>query len=350
MKWIFGSFRKDALFLVVPGLIALTIERAHVLQGDFLWYLLVAGFADSGHIYTTVWRTWFHPAERQRSIASWAVPLGVAATFFTWSALKLPFMWSFVIYATIHHNWKQYYGVTRWYETINRHAVRWSGFFSKALMITPVIAYHFRSTSVDGFYSDGDLFLYPNNTLLTLTTFVYAGLVAAWIFCEVRNYRQGYREWNRMLSIALSSSLYFGAFFFGRTEMEVLFPPVFGHGIGYMAMMTLATQRTRPKYFSKFAKGFAVIAGTAASFGLFEFFVERKFINFAPTSNSALEALIIGLYLVPLFSHFIYDRYLWKRAHWEARLVYGIGAHKPAAGVVTLSPQHADDSQTSRTA
>lgn len=336
MQWIFGSFRRDALFLMVPGLMALAFARLHVFQENLFYMFLVATFADSGHIYTTVWRTWFHPTERQRSAVTWLVPVCIAITFFSWSALKLPYMWSFVLYATVHHNLKQYYGVTRWYETLNRHPVRWSGFFSKALMITPAVAYHFRSTAVDGFYSDHDVFLFPNQTLLALTTLVYLGLLSAWIGFEIRNYRQGHREWNRILSIAFSSAVYGGGFFFGRTIPEVLFPPMLGHGIGYMAMMALAVQRTRKKYFSQFFKGLATMAGTALVFGTFEHLVERSYVNYSPTQDSLLEAVIIGVYLVPLFSHFIFDMFLWKRTHWEARLVYGLTAKR---GEVTEMPQ-----------
>jgi hypothetical protein len=352
MKWIFGSFSRDALFLMVPGLIALAFARFDLFSESLPYILLVSAFADSGHIYTTAWRTWLHPAERQRSATSWAVPVGVALAFFAWAALKLPYMWTFVIYATIHHNLKQYYGVTRWYETINRHRLWWSGFFSKALMALPVIAYHFRATSVSGFYSEGDLFLSPNPTLLAITTGLYLVALTAWLGFEAYNFKQGHRETNRFLSIAFSTAIYGGAFFFGTTISEVLFPPVFGHGIGYMAMSALALQRTRKNYFGAFAKGFGVMIATAAVFGLTEHYVEGRFIEFIDYQRDLWHCAITGIYLIPLFSHFIYDMWLWKRTHWESRLVYDLTGKRADIAAIgplaTETPASASDSATGR--
>jgi hypothetical protein len=319
---------------MIPGLVGLALARLDLLQTNPIYLVFVASFADSGHIYTTAWRTWLHPTERQRTAAYWLVPLAIAAGFFAWNFSGLPYLWTFVIYATMHHYLKQYYGITRWYETINRHSVKWSGWFSKALMILPIVVYHFRSNVESGLYTDHDFLTMPNAALLNTTLAVYALTVIAWFSLELRNYAQGYREWNRVLSIAFSSLLYAGAFFYGTNVAEVLAPIIIGHGLGYMFLMSLSLQRTRAKYFATFAKGFAVMAATALAFGLFESFAERSIVNFEAPPHAFWASVLLGLYVVPNGCHFVFDAWLWKRSHWESRLVYGFtGRPSGAAGI-----------------
>ncbi len=335
MRWIFGSLRRDLLFLALPGFVSLSIALTGALQENVIYYFFALAFADSGHIYTTLWRTYAHPAERQRSMMYLWVPVGVTLTFFAWSYFRIPFMWSFVVYATIHHNLKQFYGITKWYEVINRRTVKWSGGFAKALMIIPVVFYHFRSTSVEGFYASGDTLLYPNRFLLNVSLLIYAAVILAWIGCEIREWQRGFRDYNRIGAIAFCAALYGGAFGFGTSVPQVLYPLVIAHGTGYMALMALAVRRTRPLKFSDFKINLFIMASTAMAFGLLEHLVERREIVFEGATTSALQSLIIGLYLIPLFSHFIFDRYLWRKNHWESRLVYEL---EPAASQANGPP------------
>lgn len=317
---------------MAPGLMSLGIALTGAFQTSLVYFFFALAFADSGHVYTTLWRTFAHPEERRRSRMYVWVPVAVAATFFAWSYFKIPYLWSFVVYATIHHNLKQFYGLTKWYEAINRRSVAWSGAFAKALMIIPVVFYHFRSTSVEGFYAPGDTLLYPSHALLTISLAIYALVILAWLFYETREWRRGYREYNRIAAVLFSAVLYGVAFGFGTSVPEVLYPLVIAHGTGYMALMALTLKRTRPGHFSNFKIGFAAMIFTAVCFGFFEHFFERNKIVFEAPAQTLLESALIGLYLVPLFCHFIFDRFLWRRSHWESARVYSTGeseADKP---------------------
>jgi len=332
MTWIFGNARRDFLFLIAPGLLGILLSHwtlSH-LNADFwlpIFGLIILGMIDSGHVYMTIWRTWLHPEERRSNTLYWVAPLAIFIVLIAWLQLGLPFLWTFTVYATIFHHIRQYYGIQRWYQRLNQQDLTASGYFLYLLTFLPVIAFHFREGMHAHYYTDHDIVFYPNPFLRNLFIALDVVCFIAWAIFELRRWRQGFREWNRIGSIFFPAAMYALVFLKGETAAEILFPLVLTHGIGYLGMMSLSLQRSRRQIFTNFMKAMFVLIVTAIAFGVFEFYAELEWIDIDQNyihGISLLETILIGFYLTPLFCHYLFDAVIWKGNHREASLVYSL--------------------------
>lgn len=179
--WILGSFKKDALFFYLPGGIAmlLTVVFPHLGESS-LWYAFIAtGLIDSGHVYTTFWRTLFHPEEFRSRKAYFILPVCFFFIFALWFKLGAQYLWSFVVYATLFHHIRQVYGVSKWYQVLNKKSDLISDKFLYLLAVFPMFAYHFRPGVPANYYSSQDLFLSSNPSLFQGLLVIYALILFA---------------------------------------------------------------------------------------------------------------------------------------------------------------------------
>lgn len=323
--WILSSPLKESLFIYLPGLIGLLLGYLWPdLDETSLFYgLFASAIIDSGHVYSTIWRTWLHTEERKSSKGYWLVPLIFFLCFSSWYYLQLPGIWTFVVYATLYHHIRQVYGFSKWYQAKNKRSDRTSDYFLYALGIWPMAIYHFRSDVVAGYYTSFDLFIFSNESLLQLALITYAIIIFCWLSYEYLLFTRGIREINRFLSIAFPALMYGMCFVLGKTVTQVLIPLLLMHGISYIGIMAQTLNRTQ-KRFSTFSLSFLVVSATVISLGLWEGWLENNFLHqrFQPYQDDIYTAIIIGLYLVPLFSHYIFDSWIWKKSHREAQAVF----------------------------
>lgn len=322
MEWILGTLRKELLWLYLPGLCALVLSYFLIPptaeSAAFLIYAFFAKeFFDSGHVYTTLWRTYFHPRERKRDGMYLYIPLCLFVIFWAWGYFQFPYLGAFIVYATIFHNVRQFFGISKWYQRLNGVYRKASDAFLYFLCFTPFVAAHFRTDYVwNSYYSPQDVFRWPNQTIYAVIAGIYIAGLLGWLVYEARLLRSA-REWNRLLSVAFPSLLYGVAFLFGHTASEIIFPLVVAHGVGYFALMSLALSRTQPR-FASFIKAVAVVAVTALFFGVLEGYFEDEFLDL----SSRTLAPLVALYLTPLFCHYYFDAFLWKGKHPEAKAIY----------------------------
>lgn len=315
MQWIFGSFRRDALFLVAPGLIALFLAR---LPQVGLGLLTLACVLESGHVATTVWRTWLHETERQRTAYSWTVPLAVITVVFAWSTLALSSLWAVAIGVTLLHYNLQFVRIAHW----NDHAHTWSRRFAHALMVLPILAFHFRSETPPEFAS----FVHPDPAAFGACIGLYGLLIFAYVVYEARGVYRLSRTW----PIAFSSALYAACFLFGRNLVEILAPLMITHAVGYLALNANALRITRSKTIARPA---ALVIATSFAFGLVAIFAA----NAARSDGAWLNAVLLA-YVGLNICHVIFDTWLWSRTHWESRLIYGLkGPRADIAAIETLA-------------
>ncbi len=325
---ILGSLRRDLGFLVLPGLLGITVGR--FFSDEAFWataYLFfVTAVVDSGHVYTTLLRTYLNPGERRHWIY-WIVPPLVALFFTCWFFFRIPGVWSFVVYATAFHHIRQFYGVTRWCQKANGRLCLPTGRYLYALTVIPLVLYHFRPGAKGQFYSDNDLFLYPQLTLFQGGVLLYGVVVLSWLIFEWGLYRRSKRwEMTRFLSVAGPAALYALAFFFGENAVQILLPLMLAHGIGYFGMMALSLNRTLPRRYPTWPLALGAVCMVALVLGAFAGWVEKDAVDFE--TNYFLrqwewrESLIQGLYLVPLFTHFILDAFIWRGKHREAKAIF----------------------------
>ena len=317
--WILNSPKLELSFIYIPGLlgIILAVLFPDLGNSSILYALLATSLIDSGHVYTTFWRTYLHKRELISSKRYVVFPVLSFLFFFIWNNSGIPGLWKFVIYSTLFHHVRQVYGLSKWYQSLNKRSDKLSDFFLYTLSILPIITYHFRPAAIVQNNTMYDLFLFPNILIVRILTVSFFGFLLAWIFYEIKLWKNGVKEINRLISVAYPTFIFSYCFFIGETLTQVLFPLLFIHGVSYMGIMGIALQRTQKVKFSSFSKTIFVIVFTASTFGICETWIEQNLIEIPNTSF--LNSLLIGIYLTPLFCHYYFDSVIWKKDHREFR-------------------------------
>ena len=326
--WILGSPRKEISFLYLPGLLAIVIAclYPHLSETSLIYAVFTTVIIDSCHVYTTAWRTLLNPAERASSKKYWIAPLLIFIAFTTWYFTAAPGLWSFVVYATLYHHIRQVYGFSKWYQVLNGRSDIISDRFLYALALLPLTIYHFRMGVPAGYYFGADLFMFPDANIVNALTTIYIFVVGGWVYYEFLLWKKGIKELNRIVSVGYPTLIYGWCFLYGSTITQVLFPLLFIHGIAYFAVVGESLVRTQKERFNTFIKAIVVVVVTGIVLAFGESWVEEYALTYnIPTEWSAsgfVRASIVGLYLTPLFCHYLFDSWIWRKNHREAHAVF----------------------------
>jgi len=322
--WILTSPRSEFLFLYLPGLLGLlfAILIPDLGESSLLYALIATALVDSGHVYTTAWRTLLSPAEFRSSKSYLILPLFFFFAFSAWYGLGAYGLWKFIVYATIFHHVRQLYGINKWYQSLNGRVDRNSDYFLYFLSVIPFLAYHFRPGVPANYYSQEDLFLFPFREVYLGFCVLFITGVIFWLVYEYKLFVKGIREPNRFVGVFFPAILYGQCFLLAQTLSQVLFPLLLSHGIAYMAILALSLERTQRDRFRSFWIALFVIVLTAAFFGGLESFWEEGQSEFTSGLPLFLRASLIGATLTPLFCHYAFDARIWKKGHREGALVF----------------------------
>lgn len=319
---LWGAYTTDFLLLYFPGLIAIGLSRYLPSTEDsglfLIFTFIAAGFLDSGHVYVTAWRTYFLPQERRRTWIYWIAPVLFFCLFYIWTNQEWGYLAAVIVYATVFHNVRQLLGLSRWYQRKNNNWIKLSDLFLYLLCFLPFLAFHFRTdTQLEHYYSSQELFRYPSRFWFQSVLIIYSLVALVWVGFELARWRT-YQEWNRIFSVLFAGIFYGYAFLLGKTVTQVLFPLVVSHGFAYLALMDLSLkkihrgQKKRHNYLT------IAILLTALVFGGLEFLVESEWLQV----ESSVKAFTTALLLTPLFCHYLFDSFLWKKSHPDSKSIY----------------------------
>lgn len=322
--WILKTFPREISFFYLPGLfsIALAILFPDLGEVSLLYAFIATAFIDSGHVYTTLWRTYFHADERKSHWGYVVWPVFFCVLFTLWYYFSIPGLWSFVVYSTLYHHVRQFYGYSKWYQGLNRVADKNSDYYLYTFALVPILAYHFRTNVVLGYYSEKDLFSYPDENIFIALKILWILIFVSWIVRERKIWTRGRHELNRLLSVAFPALIYAYCFFIGRTLTQVLFPLLFVHGISYFGVMGQSLERTQTNRFRSQWIALAAVLITAIIFGPLESWFEENATDVVQGLPGMVTALMIGLSLTPLYCHYAFDALIWRRSHREASVVF----------------------------
>ncbi len=309
--------------MYLPGLLAViaAIFSPNLGEESLLYGMLALGVIDSGHVYTTMWRTWLHKEEVITEKLYFFFPVAFFLLFATWFYFELPYLWSFVVYSTLYHHTRQVYGFSKWYQKLNKRQDNESDRYLYFFAYFPMVIYHFRPEAIGSYYTDTDLFLYPQPVLRDFLLYFYLMVAMTWGYREWRLWQSGIREPNRILSVAYPGVIYAFCFLVGNTVTQILFPLLFIHGIAYFGVMGQSMSKTQRRFQNE-GIAILVVLVTAVVFGLTESWFEENFVGHKLGENPILNSFIIGLSLTPLYCHYAFDAMIWRKNHREAGLIF----------------------------
>lgn len=323
-NWILKDIRKDLGYFYIPGLITVFITYFVYLPEDSTKFLILAwialGLFDAGHVYTTVWRTYLNPNELSRKKNYYIrMPIMIFILFFLWMYLDVPYLGAFIAYFTIYHNLRQFYGMSKWYQKINKSFDKVSDRFLYLLALVPLVATHFRSDlEWTSYYPGAGVFIRPSHFYEHLTRMVFFVLFACWVGYE---YYKAHRikkfEIPRILSVAYPVALYAYCFMYSQNIQGILFPLVVSHGLSYIILVGVSVEKI--SLMKSKTKIFITVLLTALILGSLEFFFDEYISNLY--SDSILSISLAALVLTPLFCHYIYDAFLWRSDHPESKVI-----------------------------
>jgi hypothetical protein len=328
--WILGSFPRDSLAFCLPALLGFVLSRSlSFRKEDFaaqLALFVVYGLVDSGHVWTTLWRTHAHrPDRRDRGWRRW-LPLLVTAVIAVWLLSQLPYFWPVAVAATLFHNQRQLWGIVRWYEKLAGTRRRPTAVFFHLFVWLPVLAYLTRPVNPNHFYLvPNDIPHFSSPSFFWALTYTWLLTVFAWALHEMFLYFRGTREWGRVFGLGAAALTYGWAFFGARTVMDVAFPLVLSHGAAYVAIMAQTSRRLGIPRLETRARAWVGLLATALGGGVLAVCLLERF-DFADWSVAGAGRVWICLasaaYFGPVLSHYIADGWLWTGRHPEAREIF----------------------------
>lgn len=326
--WIFESVILDMVFLVLPILATLGLVFLTDLDLDkfTLAGIIVFTWIDSGHVYTTALRTYFSSEEFKANKRIYIqAPLIIFSIIMLWLLVGGYLLWDFVLYATIYHNIRQYYGVTRWYQKNISSKSRWQPRFLYFLTVIPVILFHFREGISKNIYVQTQLPSIQNSVYFNWGLVLYFAVVIVWIGYQMITLYKNPKEFATSLSVFVPALGYACGFLLGRNLFEVAAPIIAGHGVGYMGLMSLSLQRVDPVKYKSFLKGLAFILFIAVAIGSVSDVIEQNFTaQYAMGSGWlwVLSSFGIAAVLTPLLLHYYVDALIWSGRHRESHIVF----------------------------
>lgn len=318
--WILENGRRE--ISAFYGIALMLIITSFWWQGrpvQTLLALFVGVMIDNAHVYATAWRSWFDKNEMKRSKRfHFLTLLFVFLAIFTWCAAGIPWFWSFVLYFTVFHHVRQYYGVHRWSLALNHNKGPNAATELYAFTILPFIGYHFRSDiSYQGFFSDNDMWLFPNETLLTVVYFLLAMFIVSF-FYKIFRQRNSF-SWPVFSTVIFPLIINIFCFLITKDFFVALLPILAIHGMTYFHLSSLAQRKVRQGFWHNSPMlGLMLIIFVSGLFGVGEAWLTDSQIDVIDSESykgNFLMAFGVAIVTTPAIYHYIVDSVLWKKTH-----------------------------------
>ncbi|MCR9205293.1 MAG: hypothetical protein NXH75_11980 [Halobacteriovoraceae bacterium] len=319
MNWIFKSAGKDATYILGPlflgSLYCLLVGEYHV-----AWFGLLVMFIDQTHVASTSWRTIFN--KRQSNLINFGVPLCVFAVIGTLVYFKFSYLWTIITYIATIHFIRQNYGVLRWYHKANNYFDPVDEVFFYLFSILPFAIFHFRTDLIFGMFEGGAYFHMPSEDIYQRGMNFYLGLLFLWFFFEVF-IRKDFRKCIGSKLFIFGNSLFTYLVLTKLTTVAMIADTfLFAHGLHYLALNLLTIKKiSRPKPWVYVA---------IASMGLALMYLYRTYsspedlVNFKVSTETLVFAVLVGIYNLPVLSHYTYDTFIWRSSSVDAEKIYDL--------------------------
>jgi hypothetical protein len=338
--WI-GGPALDLGFILAPGivisLVVLALPDVFTTRelSPLLWAALIVG-VDVTHVYSTLFRTYFDPAEFRR-----APTLYVLAPVLGWMAfaglysLGASVFWRCLAYLAVFHFIRQQYGFMMLYG-------RWDGprrwidaAAIYAATLYPLAWWHLHKRQFNWFV-EGDFLSVQAPVAADLLLALYAGITAAYVVKEARLIRRtGRVNWPRNLLLGGTALSWWVGIIAMDSDLAFTAVNVLAHGIPYMALIwvygrnqqatrllgAIPARRAFSVAFLPLFVGIPLVLAYLEE-GLWDGLVWAEHPNLFPVfaalptirSDDVL-VLLVPLLALPQITHYILDGFIWRRQH-----------------------------------
>ena len=328
--WI-GSGWFDSVFIIGPALMVACAVLA--LPGVFgagqvpgwAWAVLVVG-VDVGHVYSTLFRTYFDREEfaRRRTLYVLAPLLGWMGFACLYSLGSMVF-WRGLAYLAVFHFVRQQYGFMMIYGRWER-GWRWLDQAAiYAATLYPLVWWH---THVRHFswFVEGDFLVAPWPWVGEAALVAYAGVMAAYVVKEMGAARQWGFNWPRNLLLGGTALSWGVGIMAVDSDLAFTAANVVAHGVPYVALVWLHGRRTRGAAVRLFSVAWLPVfllvpLGLAyLEEGVWDGLVWAEHTSlFAPfagwgvVEDEGVLAVLLPLLALPQITHYVLDAFIWRR-------------------------------------
>ncbi len=336
--WI-GSAPFDLLFILLPGiapsLAVLAWPGAFTSRevSPLLWAALVVG-VDVTHVYTTLYRTYFDPAEFRRGRTLYVVaPLAGWVFFAGLYSLGPMLFWRCLAYLAAFHFVRQQYGFMMLYGRWERRDRTLDKLAIYAATLYPLVWWHLHRRHFS-WLIDGDFLAF--NAPKALNGVLFAAYAAIMLAYACKELRHGPIKWPRNLLLGSTAFSWWVGIIALDSDLAFTAVNVLAHGIPYMALVWLydrnqaALLRRRALALPLFLLIPLLLAYVEE--GAWDGLIWNEHPSLFPafTALPAVESSALLVWLVPLLAlpqitHYILDAFIWRLHQpgtpWKARLL-----------------------------
>ena len=347
--WI-GGPGIDLGFILAPGIVISAVVLAF--PGVFttrevsplLWAALIVG-VDVTHVYSTLFRTYFDPAEFRR-----APTLYVLAPVLGWMAfaglysLGAMVFWRCLAYLAVFHFVRQQYGLMMLYGRWDgrRRPVDAAAIYAATLY--PLVWWHLHPRQFNWFV-DGDFFSFDAPLIADGLLAAYVAIMGAYVVKEIELIRRTRRvNWPRNLLLGGTALSWWVGIIAMDSDLAFTAVNVLAHGIPYMALVWVYGRSQQGalllglvpagRVFSLALLPLFVALPALLAYleeGLWDGFVWAEHPGLFPAfaalpvvrADDAL-VLLVPLLALPQITHYVLDGFIWRRdrapAAWKAAL------------------------------
>ncbi|WP_192820469.1 hypothetical protein [Rufibacter sp. LB8] len=335
--WLDGVFILSPPFLCLLAILLFpAFFQQHVSTIPVTAWVLLILLIDVGHVYSTLFRTYFEKEtfQKHRQFLLWA-PGGAWVVGVLLYSLGGNVFWRILAYLAVFHFVRQQYGFMRlyarkeqkpaWEQQLDTVAIY-------AFTLLPILYWHLEGNRQFNWFIDNDFIGLPFPRLASMVSLLNLGLFLGYVGKEIWSFTQT-RKINLPLNLIMVGTFlawYVGIVFYNGDLIFTSFN-VISHGVPYLALVWIYSRKTKetntPSAEKKKTLGWAALGSflglvmvlAYVEEGLWDSLVWREHAQVFPLfsginqiKDNLLLSLLVPLLALPQITHYVVDGFIWK--------------------------------------
>lgn len=271
------------------------------LNPSFLtFFLLMAAIIDSGHVYTTFFKTYFDVKQLLNKKHYVLVPLMILSISFS-LLLKAPLaFWSIFFYWTAFHHIRQYYGVFVLDTKTKNRSEKW---LYQIILFIPLIGMHFRENFNLSFYHSKEISFFYSEQLFNGAVVLF--VLTLVVFLMMRQIKKPPLS-DQFKAVTYPMILFYALMISTDIKFSIVVL-IFSHAVSYIYLVF----KTQEKTIFKRKPSLLIILLFTFIVGSLSFFTE-DLLPMGTETISVFSASAIATLLTPVLFHYFIDGVIWK--------------------------------------